>query len=307
MPTPASARALFSSLVDYAGLFPPAGLGMAPAVANYARYRLSPEQWMLARFIVPAARLAEFEVAATPFWNEHGCEWHISALVGESMENDLGAIRAFNAKHAATNRAQIDSIECRLNTPKDADRIARLLPASINAYLEFADLNAEGCATFLDAMVAAGQHSDGAIRGKIRTGGVKTEMVPAAEDVLGFMAGCAERRLAFKATAGLHHATVGNYPLTYEPDAACGKMHGFLNLFVAAGLLWLGADVAQAAPIFNRPDASECTFTSIGLAWNGGSLTTEQIADFRTNFAIAFGSCSFEEPVADLRALRLLP
>ena len=83
---------LLRGLVDYAGLFPPAGLGMAPAVANYARYLRGGESWMLARFIAPASRLGEFEAAAMPFWREHPSRgdtglhpWHISALVGDNI------------------------------------------------------------------------------------------------------------------------------------------------------------------------------------------------------------------------------
>lgn len=318
MSSTASARALFSSLIDYAGLFPPAGLGMAPAVGNYARYLRSDAyrdvRWMLARFIVPAARLAEFEAAATPFWTEHSGgddenrrEWRVSALVGENIEADIAAIRAFNTAHADANRAQIDAIECKLNTPEDAHRIARLIPSPITAYLEFSDLSAGVCPQFLDAITKAGANSGGSIRAKIRTGGVKAQMIPAADDVLRFIAACAERKLAFKATAGLHHAVPGSYPLTYEPDAACGNMHGFLGLFLAAGALWNGADLAQAKAIFHNRDTTSLLFTHAGITWDGGSLavnlTTDQIADFRQNFAIAFGSCSFDEPVADLRGL----
>ena len=284
---------------------------MAPAVANYARYVRSDEQWQLARFIVPAARLADFEVAAMPFWNEHGTEhdneWPISALVGENIEADLTAIHAFNERHAAAQRAQIDSIECKLSTPEDAARVAQLIPANIAAYLEFAELQPPARNQFLDAISAADATSKGTLRAKIRTGGVKAEMIPPPADVLGFIAACAERKLAFKATAGLHHAAAGSYPLTYEPNAACGSMHGFLNLFVAAGLLWHGLDAAQVTSVFTEQDASGCLFTDIGLSWKGWSLTTEQIAEVRGNFAIAFGSCSFEEPLADLKSLGLVP
>ena len=35
-------RLLLDSVLDYAGLFPPAKLDMAPTVANFARYRRSP-------------------------------------------------------------------------------------------------------------------------------------------------------------------------------------------------------------------------------------------------------------------------
>jgi hypothetical protein len=59
----AAVRALLSGLVDYAGLFPPAGLDMAGAVERYANHHRGPRAWMLGRFVVPVARLTEFAVA----------------------------------------------------------------------------------------------------------------------------------------------------------------------------------------------------------------------------------------------------
>ena len=57
-------HALLRGSIDYAGLFPPAGLGMAEAVANYASYRAGTHAWALGRFVLPASRLGEFESAA---------------------------------------------------------------------------------------------------------------------------------------------------------------------------------------------------------------------------------------------------
>ena len=54
-----SVIALLDALIDYAGLFPPAGLGMREAVRNYATNREGPYSWALARFICPASRLRE--------------------------------------------------------------------------------------------------------------------------------------------------------------------------------------------------------------------------------------------------------
>ena len=59
----AAAGALLAGLIDYAGLFPPAGLAMEAAVAAYASHRRGPERWILSRFVVPVARLGEFEAA----------------------------------------------------------------------------------------------------------------------------------------------------------------------------------------------------------------------------------------------------
>ncbi len=58
--TPRGLVRLLAGLIDYAGLFPPAALPMADAVARYARYRQGAHAWALGRFIVPAARLEEF-------------------------------------------------------------------------------------------------------------------------------------------------------------------------------------------------------------------------------------------------------
>ena len=47
-----AASVLLRDLIDYAGLFPPASLAMAPSVANYDAYLRSEWSWILGRFIV---------------------------------------------------------------------------------------------------------------------------------------------------------------------------------------------------------------------------------------------------------------
>ncbi|HEY2250053.1 MAG TPA: hypothetical protein VGH74_03290, partial [Planctomycetaceae bacterium] len=54
-----SLRALLSGSIDYAGMFPPAGLSLVQAIELYRRHRSSPASWMLGRFVVPAAQLAD--------------------------------------------------------------------------------------------------------------------------------------------------------------------------------------------------------------------------------------------------------
>src|SRR6202051_1256407 len=57
-------EALLAGLIDYAGLYPPAGLDMRTAVRNYLDYRAGKHAFALGRFIVDAARLEEFREAA---------------------------------------------------------------------------------------------------------------------------------------------------------------------------------------------------------------------------------------------------
>jgi len=93
-------RILLDSVLDYAGLFPPAKLDMRTTVANFARDRRGPDRWMLARLIVPVTRFPEFVDAADPLLpktaDAEGEEpWPMSVLVAPASDRqivaDLGA------------------------------------------------------------------------------------------------------------------------------------------------------------------------------------------------------------------------
>jgi hypothetical protein len=104
--------------------------------------------------------------------------------------------------------------------------------------------------------------------------------------------------LPFKATAGLHH------PFPRYDEAVKARMHGFINLFAAAALVWHHAlDATEAADVLDEDDPGAFRFDDAGLSWREWALTVEQIASARELVALSFGSCSFDEPRDDLRAL----
>jgi hypothetical protein len=138
---------------------------------------------------------------------------------------------------------------------------------------------------------------------KLRTGGVKPEAIPGVEEVAAFIRACAVRRLPFKATAGLHHPVRAPHPLTYEADAPRAVMHGFLNVFLAAAFAWHGR--REIEPVLAETDTAAFRFDD-RAHWRDWSLDAAQVREARTQFAHAFGSCSFEEPVQELEALGLL-
>jgi hypothetical protein len=138
---------------------------------------------------------------------------------------------------------------------------------------------------------------------KLRTGGVKPEAIPTVEDVAAFIVACAERRLPFKATAGLHHPVRAPHPLTYEADAPRAVMHGFLNVFLAAAFAWHGERDIEA--VLAETDPAAFRFDE-RARWRDRSLDADQVREARLGFAHSFGSCSFEEPVRGLEALELL-
>ena len=139
---------------------------------------------------------------------------------------------------------------------------------------------------------------------KIRTGGIKEELIPSPKDVAAFIEKCAELRLPFKATAGLHHPIRAQYALTYEPDSARATMHGFLNVLMAAAFAWNG--MRDVEPVLAETEASAFSFDDNKASWRGHSLTVDEIREARANFIHAVGSCSFDEPVSELKALGLL-
>jgi hypothetical protein len=149
----------------------------------------------------------------------------------------------------------------------------------------------------LDAVKQAGCFA------KIRTGGLKPEAIPAPSDVSAFIKACAQRRLPFKATAGLHHPVRSMQPLTYEKDAPRAVMHGFLNVLMASAFAWNGEN--DLDPIVSETDPAAFKFDE-RAHWRGKSLSVEQIRDARLNFMHSVGSCSFDEPVHDLKAMGLL-
>jgi hypothetical protein len=128
-------------------------------------------------------------------------------------------------------------------------------------------------------------------------------MLPTVSEVAAFVLACAERRLAFKATAGLHHPIRAEQALTYESQAPRAVMHGFINVLMASALAWHGYEDIE--PVIGETDPQAFSFGE-KASWRGQSLTVDQIREARQSFFHSVGSCSFEEPVADLIALGLL-
>ncbi|MGH7629751.1 MAG: hypothetical protein ACREOF_10305 [Gemmatimonadales bacterium] len=291
-----SLRTLLHRIIDYAGLFPPAGLDMSPAVAEYARERAGPDRWALGRFVAPAARLDELGRAAAPCLPPAGEPWRVSALVGADTTGDLATIVRFNDSHGG--RAVADAIELKAAT---ADVIAAAL-----------DTIGPGFDTYVELPVHADPaeliHAVGQLgaRAKIRTGGITADAFPAPPDLLRFIRACVDAGVAFKATAGLHHPLCGGYALTYAAASARAPMYGFLNLFLAAAFMARGLGDAEGAALLAEQSPAAFRFSDPVVEWRGRSLAEPDLARARREVATSFGSCSFREPIDDLRSLGFL-
>jgi hypothetical protein len=293
-------RELLAGVVDYAGLFPPAALEMPRAVANYAAYRGDRAAWMLGRFIVPAARLDEFERAAASHLGPRpaGEAWPISALAGDDLAADVLAIGEFNCRHAAdgAGAAVVDAIEVRATSADRIEAIARAAPRWAEIFVEI-PLDPDP-APLVAAMAHAG------LRAKARTGGVTPDAIPDAGLVARLLAACIAHGVPFKATAGLHHPLRAEYPLTYDAGAPRATMHGYLNVLLAATLLQSGGSEEDAQRLLEERDADAFRADDSAVEWRGRRFAAADAAAAR-RLARSFGSCSFTEPVDDLATLNL--
>jgi hypothetical protein len=295
-------QVLLRNSIDYAGLFPPAGLDMKPAVDNYARYLAGSGSWALGRLVVPAGRLADFEQAAERHLLDRpeGPRWQLSALLAADLESDLAAIDDFNRRRGTAPGAtvQVDAVEVKASSIAAAEDTMHRVPDYLQAYIEI-PLDGEPD----DLIAAIARSGRGA---KMRTGGVTPEAFPNSADVVGFMAACVRHRAVFKATAGLHHPLRAEYRLTYESDSPRGLMFGFLNVFLAAAFLGAGLDHGQAQQILEERRLSAFQVEYDGICWGSHRLSLADLQRARRESIVSFGSCSFTEPLEELQALHLL-
>jgi len=293
-----SVQALLAEAIDYAGLFPPAGLPMSEAVLNYATYRNSNYNWMLGRFVVMAGRLEEFYESAVEFIPKDGADpWRVSVVAGEDIVETMHLIKNFNARNG--RGVVCDTVEVRAATQGKIDNSVVSLPADVTAYFEIAP--DENLPDLVATLALRGQ------RAKLRTGGTTADAFPHTREIIRFVRTCLAANVPFKATAGLHHPIRCFRPLTYEANAVQGTMHGFLNLFLMTGFAVQGYKVSFLEQVMEEEFDEAFHFEEMAAIWRDEfQLNIWQIESLRKRGIQSFGSCSFDEPVADLQKMGAL-
>lgn len=312
--------ALHEGLIDYAGLFPPAALDLDPAVRNFARYRTGADAWMLGRFVLPVGRLGEAEAHAGLFAAAPPARFSVLGPAPEAapdawLDGARDALRATREWSRRTDGVLVaDRFELKLPASLATDpALADLLSDLDSAYRESGDAgpraalevpflaHPEAVGPAAQAVADANGRTDRpAFALKLRCGGVTPDLVPDVETLARAIVEARDAGVPFKATAGLHH------PLPNHDEAVGTRMHGYLGVFggaVLARLHGLGAD--DLAEILDDDRAASWSVDD-GVAWRSLQASPAEVADGRSQFALSFGSCSFDEPREDLRALRWL-
>ncbi|MBD3166124.1 hypothetical protein GF324_05980 [bacterium] len=323
-----SVRALLTGIMDYAGLFPPAKLSMEDAIQNYARYRKGEYAWMLDRFICPVSRLHELDAHAGLFEEQPPFRFSLLPRKADSgpqfvemVREDVDTINRF--LDSCKGLVEVDVLELKLpdNVTIQAD------PAAIEALVTstsdlMGSLDVQTVRPFFEASFTGSweKNLDAVINGiaihnealsdskvmpagfKLRCGGVEPEAFPSAEQVAQVVSTARNHKVLMKATAGLHH------PFRHDNEQMSVKEHGFFNL-IGAVLIAYGKSIAlrEIKYIIADENRKHFLFYPDAFAWSGKKIVMDQIEEGRRIGFASYGSCSFEEPLEDLKDLGLLP
>ncbi|HSS16115.1 MAG TPA: hypothetical protein VLQ29_03950 [Candidatus Dormibacteraeota bacterium] len=302
---PDSLRALLAHSIDYAGMFPPCSLELEPALRNQAEYVRSPDAWMLGAFVLSTEQFEATKQLLSQFDAQHPLR--VAALGPKTASTDafLEALDDADAAIRSLSRHNVDLISIshlEMFLPHDIDltslQEARSILGDLAVFWEAPPDRAEQTIALL-----AGFNSDADLATfgyKLRTGGVTADAFPTSIQIAKALVIPATHQLPIKFTAGLHH------PLRQYREEVQTRMHGFLNVLGAAALAaehrW---DTNQTSMMLEDENVDSFSFTDAFFAWREWRIDTKRL-QYRRRFAVSFGSCSFDEPRDDLRALNLL-
>lgn len=279
---PPTCPPLLASLVDDAGLFPPAQLAMDDALARHAADAEGLHPMLTHRFVVNAARLGLLQ-AGLPAGGSGPLA--LSLILDGDPAGWPGALEAVSTD----GRLRLAMVEVTLPAEGDPAEDAA-------AALEVLDRYCPGIPAYFEPprpqWFPLGTGGAG-VRGlKVRCGGARAEQFPSPAQLAAVIVDCAAGGTPFKASAGLHHAVRHT-----DPDTGFVH-HGFLNLLIAAARARGGADHADVETALSITDAGP-------LVAEAREMPEATAAGARA-LLVSYGSCSTSEPVEEAAALGLL-
>lgn len=289
----AALHALLTAIVDYAGLFPPAQLDLAAAIAQYQHHQTEPQSWMLGRFVLKLSQFEQFQ-QSIPICKPQV----VSLILDKEPEVALKHLTMLNQGDPAPS-IQIAALEI---PPYPLSKLAEILsqlPAKMEVYCEISW--EQDWHSYLKVL------SNYSVGVKIRTGGLIPQAFPVAEQLSFLIFSLAKAGISFKATAGLHHPLPTISPLSHESNGPLASMHGFLNVAIATSFAYAQkATLKSIQAILETKTLKDFKFTDQEIGWLDHRLNLTDIQRARSQFFRSFGSCSFQEPIEDLKQLSLL-
>lgn len=271
-----SLNRLFDALLDDAAVFPPGNLPLAEAVAAHARHRAAPYGGMVGVFVVAAADLDA--LAGTTRDLAEG------ALAVSLTAPAPDAVAAALARAATVPAIRVAAVEVAVPAAVAPGTVVPTLREVVGErdLTVFVELPRDDRRDRLVEKLAGSPYL-----AKLRTGGVRAELHPSEAELAAAVAALVGAGVAFKATAGLHHAVRNTDPATGF------EQHGFLNLMLATAAAREGASCPEVLGLLAERDENR-------VAEAAGALGASVREAFRS-----FGTCSITEPVEELAALGL--
>ena len=264
--------AAFAGLLDDAAGFPPTNAPVPAAVRAHRRHHEAWYATLVGPFVFPAVALSTALVQVLD-----GRPLDVSLIVRRSVvAGPLGRAAELGLRVKALEIIPDGDVKD-LVPMLDAE-----LPPDMLGYVEVP--RGPGLAAALDALAGT------RYRAKFRTGGTEPAAHPSEPELAAALLAAISRGITFKCTAGLHHAA-------RHTDGDL-EQHGFLNVLLATASAQDGATAQDLEDILAERQA-------VTLAGTLSARGAERIARARESFA-SFGTCSIDEPVADLVALGLL-
>lgn len=326
-----SLETYLSGILDFAGLYPPANFSLEESFHKYVEHNQSSNSWMLAKFVVgsnllePLVKLINEDknapspfnitVVATPSSDLTEFKQVVTNVVKQiahtySLANKEIRIPTLEIKlpeeslYGSDNRALIEAVSY---TVKVMNR-TKVLPHQVFFEIPGYDFEPKLCQKVMKVIAAHNlltqndEFDSYTFSGfKIRCGGLEEHQFPSPKYLANAIIFSRDENVPVKFTAGLHH------PIRHYNDTVKTKMHGFLNVFGAAILSYTqDLTVHEVQTILEDEKAKSFTFTDQYFAWRKFAAPLLEIKMLRLLSVTSFGSCSFEEPVEDLQALKLL-
>lgn len=290
----------FARLVDDAALFPPGDAPMPRALSEHRGHRRESWAGLVDAFVVGDRRLPELGQALeqTPDPGQDPMPLRVVVAGG------AGALEPAVTWAQRIPGTTLRGVEIALRDEEDLAHNARRVLAAVDQLIATGAL-ADEVETYVEMprLASPGDPGHGWLQAldelaaadllvKLRTGGVSTDAFPSATELATCIGAILDRELAFKCTAGLHHA------LRHKADDTGFEHHGFLNVLLATRASLDGAAGDDVAAVLEDRDRD-----TVLQRW------TEHGDDTMTRtrrWFTGFGSCSVLDPLQDLVDLGLV-
>lgn len=325
-----SALIFHNGIIDYAGLYPPAKLSLHDSLKNYSAARKGRNNWILNRFVIGSGLLKELDEYRDNLLTD-GEPFRLS-VVGtyeptvegfqQSIDDALLEIEHLHQSNPGWIATESFEIKLPDETLKseDPELLEELIHETSSRFeqVEFApeeiyyemDLNENWKNEAEMVFQVLAQHQtdldnhfeQSKIAGfKMRCGGVTKELFPSVEQLAHIICLARDFTVPIKFTAGLHH------PVRHYDENIETHMHGFWNVFGATMLAYTqGLEPKEIENILEEEDVDVFTFTEEGFSCKRWRISMEEIEQLREIAVLTFGSCSIDEPLDDMKLLKVI-